>query len=289
MERELVDQKLYQQITGREYNNDYKKRTMRIFTFTILISAIFWMTGCGTSNSSDDNERYLQVEIIQRGLESNTTNPLGNYDVPITKNQISLENALQVDVSLKYRGAISPWRENGDPNKNVVVFFVSFDARMDGIFVNGDILSVNQVEEPINLEPTGEDVPLHEGRYYAFFVDGIGDRPDVPVQLALRGTDDIQMIEVDPAKHTLTGNYALHVNKNQLEIEDTGNRTLLVSSFNARVNEVLDSDRFVTFFRFTPQSPEQRDVFGGVARPGWGYAAEYDNESDFDFYVFSLK
>lgn len=262
---------------------------MRTLTYVIFISAIFWMSGCGTSDSSEDNERYLQVELIQRGLESNTTNSLGNYDVPITKNQISLENALKVDVSLKYRGAISSWRENGDPGKHVIVFFVSFDALMDGVFVNGNILSVSEVEEPINLQPTGEDVALHEGTYYAFFVDGVGDRPDVPVQLALRGTDEIQMIEVDPAKHTLSGNYALHVNKNQLDIKDTGNRTLLVSSFNALVNDVLDSDRFVTFFRFSSPNPEQRDVFGGVARPGWGYAAEYDNQSEFDYYLLSFK
>lgn len=257
---------------------------MRCFKLTILISSMLLIFGCGTSDSSDD-ERFLHAKLLQNVAGSQQTYTLGTYDVPITKNQISLENALKVDVSLKYRGAISPWRENGNPDKDVIVFLISFDAAFDGIPISGDILNVSQVREPLRLEPTGEEYELHEATYYAFFIEGIGDRPEVPVQVALRGTDEIQMIEVEPAKHTLPGKYALHIKKNELDVKDIENPSMLMSRFTSSNNEVRHEDRFISFIHL----PSQRGAYGGIVGPGAGYGVEYDNQSNFDYYVLSLK
>ena len=152
---------------------------------------------------------------------------------------------------------------------------------------HGDAIMPGVSNGPVKGEPTGEeDAGTFRGTLYGFFVEGIGDRPEAPVEIVLEGSSDTKKLVIDPDQHTLPGRYAFHLNEEDVGLEEDGGRVNVhFTSDESEDPELGSSAAPYPAFIFRPP----QGVSAGRARPGRGVSMPIGKESGrFDFYVLQL-
>ena len=155
----------------------------------------------------------LSLKFTQRDGLGQVAATLGTYSV-LPSEPLSLRGALAAEVSIEgWGGGLAYGRVSGDPDREVVVFLLAFDTEGTMSPSEAGAYMPGVRGGPIEAEPTAEEpaLPIH-GMVYAFFIEGVGDRPDVPVEMILLGTETTQRLVVDPDLHMLPARYAFQLN-----------------------------------------------------------------------------
>ena len=261
------------------------------------------LAACDLSGSAEDPKHFIDLTLTREDAQGHER-AIDSFSVPLT-DELPLRNAVKAPVSLKgYRGAQRYARIGGDPDKSVVAFLLTFDGRIGGERLHGGPVVAGVREDSLTgVPPTGSDVEgTFRGTYYGFFVEGIGDRPEAPLEVVLRGTEDTQKITIDPDRHTLPARYALHLNEKDLGLSSpaSGDKASEVSWLEAEFGGVPlgrpKSDGLETrgppypiHLFHLPNSGTHGRTLGGPVFPEKSSAISYHPPlRDADFYLFYL-
>lgn len=198
----------------------------------LFVAVIAWtLTGCDGSGAESKEPGSVDLAFTQRDSQDQTLAELGRFTVPI-EDQLALQRALTREVSLKgFRGNLSYGRDGGDPNKDVVFFLLTFDGRTGTESYSGGAFQPGV--GPAAGSPTGsESADMFRGTLHGFFVEGIGDRPEVPVEVVLNGSEDTERLVIDPERHMLPDRYAFQIDQSDLSpLQDIGSRSTIQVEF----------------------------------------------------------
>ena len=220
---------------------------MQLIKYLTLLVMIFLYVSCNNSNEPIENE--LKEEDSKQSLHailfpaSDTTNnikvifsqldsigykigDLGTFDVQIV-NSIPLNGSLKEKfVSNSSNMEIGVCNLGGNINKDIVIFIIIYDninnKIIDDLVLNPKILCSQNTFNKINLRTVS---PKFSGTIYAFYVDGIGDKLDAPVQITLyEKNSKIKSFVLEP-KNSLSPKFALHIDgsKKQTFFEEKSN------------------------------------------------------------------
>lgn len=192
----------------------------------VLAFGLLFLTACDLSGTAERQslDRFVDLSLLQKDAQG-STQVIDSFSVP-PANRIPLQNAVKAQVTLKgYAGAKRYGRVGGDPNKKVVAFLLTFDGEIGGERLTGGPIVARETEGSVTGAPTGPDSrkDTFRGTYYGFFVEGIGDRPEAPIEVVLQGSEDTRKITIDPDQHMLPARYALH--KSEKAFQSRGNLT----------------------------------------------------------------
>lgn len=253
----------------------------------IAIAGVFSLAACDGSGPIEEKE-LVGLTFTQRDSLDRTIAELGTYTASLVDQPV-LQGAMREEVVLEgYQGAMSYGRVGGDPDKEVVVFLLSFDGRTDTEHYRGGAFKPGVRNKPVEGVPTGgESADTLRGTLYGFFVEGIGDRPEVPVEVVLEGSEDTRKLVIDPEKHTLPARYAFHLSQEDVTLEEEQG-TFLNVRFNA--TESNDSELWSSappYPAYIFQTPIA--VSAGKAGPGGSTDVPFGKEKgSFDFYMLLL-
>src|SRR5690606_5368576 len=134
----------------------------------------------------------MTLAFTQRDSLGHVTAELGTFTV-IPTMPASLQGALKAEVSIDgYGESWTTGRASGDPARDVIVFFLVIGPKGAEGYIQAGAGRALVRNGPVETEPTGHvpDLP-RTGTVHAFFIAGIGDPPDGPVEILLRGTSAI--------------------------------------------------------------------------------------------------
>lgn len=260
-----------------------------VVSVCFLVVALVGLTACDSSEPHAGPDP-VTLSFTQRNVADDPLADLGTYTAPLPETPV-LEGALKQSVSLEgYLGSWSTQRVDGDSDKDVVVFLLTFDGAADNVRAFGGAARPRAVDAPRDVSPTGSDrTAVFEGTFYAFLVDGIGDTPDVPVRITLRGANETRTLTVDPAQHTLPGDVALHLRDADVDLTASDSPTFLTAAFQTGGIDTSDSGAFSppypVYLLQTPQA-----VAAGPVIEGSSIGVEIpESPESFDFYVFQVR
>jgi len=254
----------------------------------IAILGAVSLAGCDGAGPEEENAEPVRLNLTQRDSLDRTVAELGTYTVSLVDQPVP-QGAMREEVILDgHRGGMSYGRFGGNPDKEVVVFLLTFDGRTGTVRYDGGAFKPGVRSEPVEGIPTGEDgVDMFRGTLYGFFVDDIGDRPEVPVEIVLEGSEDTRKLVVDPEKHTLSARYALRLSQEDVPLAAEKQTQLQV-----RLDAAESDDP--ELWSSTPPYPSyiletSVSVGAGRAIPGSSTSVPLGKgEESFDFYMLLL-
>ena len=251
------------------------------------IVSVFSLAACDGAGPEEEKEP-IGLTFTQRDSLDRTIAELGTYSVSLVDQPV-LRGAMKAEVVLEgHRGAMSYGRVGGNPDKEVVVFLLTFDGRTGTEHYHGGAFKPGVRNKSFEGIPTGADsAGTFRGTLYGFFVEGIGDRPEVPVKIVLEGAEDTRKLVIDPEKHTLPARYAFHLNEEDVELVEEGSRLNVQFTAGTSENPELWSSAspYPAYIFRTSAS-----VSAGRAIPGSSIGMPIDKEDrSFDFYVVQLE
>lgn len=262
------------------------KSTLALVLIAIL--GVFSLGACDGTGPEAEQEEPVGLTFTQRDSLDRTVTDLGAYAVSLVDQPV-LRGAMKADVVLEgHQGAMSYGRVGGNPDKEVVVFLLTFDGRTGTVNYQGGAFEPGVRSQPVEGIPTGEDdVDTFRGTLFGFFVDGIGDRPEVPVEIVLEGSEDTRKLVVDPEKHTLPARYAFHLSQEDVPLAETQETRLNVRFDAAESDDPELWSSAPPYLAYILQTPAATSA--GRAIPGSSTEVPLGRgEESFDFYMLLL-
>jgi hypothetical protein len=256
----------------------------------LLLAGSFLLTACDTSDPAPSAAEPITFTVSQRDTLNRSLAELGTYTTPLADAPV-LEGALTESVTLDgYRGAWTAQRVGGNPEKDVIVFLLSFDGTVDGERFPGSATRPVAVEEQRNAGPTGTaSGAVFNGTFYAFFVDGIGDAPEVPVDMTLRGSDATRTITVDPSQHTLPNDAVFQLSDSDVDLVTTSEQTFVSVAFESGGLDVTLPEAAAAPYPLYVLETASIIATGPVTEGGGVGVAIPESPAEFEFYVFQVQ
>lgn len=194
---------------------------MKSLQFIFLFLSTLVLIGCEHNSLQQPIDADPLVLTFFHETNDNKSRELSKFELG-WDNSITLQNAISKQIAIEGNQFGAGARTNDETTKNIVVFMLMVDETKQRKIAFA--YAFNQDSDNVNNPKIQNSEELHgindfRGQVYGFFIDGIGNKPTMPVDLRLWADDSTLILSVLPEQNTLKAKAALKVDDNLLGLK----------------------------------------------------------------------